>query len=109
MASLCTTGAARLDLRAIEFEGSETFGVARSATYVDGLLRTLRLLADFPGMARLRRDIEPPVRVHRYGAHVIVYVPEGAGVLILRIRHGREDWQTDPVGGVSLNDLGDRS
>ena len=37
-----------------------------------------------------------PVRVRPYKSHVILYVVDEAGALVLHIRHGHEDWQTDP-------------
>jgi plasmid stabilization system protein ParE len=29
---------------------------------------------------------------------MIVYVIEGDDILVIRVRHGREDWASDPVG-----------
>ncbi|MFN3364093.1 MAG: type II toxin-antitoxin system RelE/ParE family toxin [Allorhizobium sp.] len=47
-------------------------------------------------MARQRTELSPPVRVQRYRAHLVIYLTEdGGGVLIVRVRHGREDWQED--------------
>jgi toxin ParE1/3/4 len=43
-------------------------------------------------MARERREIMPPVRIHASGSHIIVYVAEADGVPVLRVCHGREDW-----------------
>jgi len=34
--------------------------------------------------------------VHPYKAHLVVYVVEEEGVLILRVRHGHEDWVNNP-------------
>lgn len=50
-------------------------------------------------MARVRGEFEPPVRIHPWKAHVIVYVIEGDDILVVRVRHGREDWARDPAGG----------
>ncbi len=62
---------------------------------------TFELLVQFPGLARERVELTPPVRIHPCGVHVIVYlVMETGDVLIVRIRHGREDWISDPTGGV---------
>lgn len=48
-------------------------------------------------LVRERLEITPPVRIHSCGAHVIIYFAEASGdVLILRVRHGREDWANDP-------------
>jgi toxin ParE1/3/4 len=32
------------------------------------------------------------VRIHPHRAHIIIYQDMGADILIIRIRHGREDW-----------------
>ena len=44
-------------------------------------------------MARERQEFDPPVRLHPYGAHMIVCVENGAGILVIRILHGRQDWE----------------
>jgi toxin ParE1/3/4 len=37
------------------------------------------------------------VRVHPCGSHIIIYtVNKAGGVLIVRVRHGREDWADPP-------------
>ena len=70
------------------------FGLSQADRYIDGLLGTLELIADFPEIARLRTGIDPPVRAWPYRSHVILYdLGEAGGVLIVRIRHGLEDWQ----------------
>jgi toxin ParE1/3/4 len=52
------------------------------------------MLADNPLIARERRELAPPMRLHPYQAHMIVYVEDGAGVLIVRVLHGRQDWES---------------
>lgn len=44
-------------------------------------------------MAPERMELDPPVRLHPYRAHLVVYVAEADGVLIVRILHGRQDWE----------------
>lgn len=49
-------------------------------------------------MARLRTEITPPLRVLAHRSHVILYGVDQDGVaIILRIRHGREDWISNPL------------
>ncbi len=91
--------AAEADLFEIYRYGLEHFGHHQAEAYRKTLDRTLRLIAANPFLARLRNEISPPVRLHRNGTHVIVYtIDENTDVLILRIRHGREDWLDDPLG-----------
>ena len=52
------------------------------------------MLADNSLIARERRELAPPVRLHPYQAHMIVYVEEGQGMLIVRVLHGRQDWES---------------
>jgi toxin ParE1/3/4 len=50
-------------------------------------------LADFPRAARLRAEINPPVRAYRYQSHMILYdLDDDDIVIVLRVRHGHEDW-----------------
>ncbi|MFH6783095.1 MULTISPECIES: type II toxin-antitoxin system RelE/ParE family toxin [Methylobacterium] len=45
-------------------------------------------------MAGERRELRPPVRLHPYGAHLIVYAVERDDILIVRVLHGRQDWES---------------
>lgn len=89
------TAAADADLRSIYLVGSETFGTRRAEAYVAGLRGAVQMIADFPLACRLRDTIQPPVRARSFQSHVIIYTVDEAGVLILRFRHGLEDWQDD--------------
>lgn len=84
------------DVERLYEDGVITFGQAKADKYYDGLFEAFDLLASYPHAARLRMEINPPARIYRYRSHMIVYeVDDEETVLILRIRHGREDWQTD--------------
>ncbi len=51
------------------------------------------VIAASPQIARERNELSPPARIHPCGSHVIVYVTEPDGdVLVVRVRHAREDW-----------------
>lgn len=86
------------DLVAIYLEGLEQFGLVQADRYHHGLQRTFEFLAENPRAARLREEISPPVRAHPFKAHIIIYDEVGDGVLILRVRHGREDWVSSSEG-----------
>jgi toxin ParE1/3/4 len=83
------------DLIAIYHIGVDEFGAAQAEGYFTGLEEAFSFLASHPRAARERREISPPVRAHRYKSHLIVYILDGDDVLILRIRHAREDWAAD--------------
>jgi len=90
--------AADRDLKTIYLLGDEQFGTRRADAYVAMLRSVIGLIADYPLSSRLRPETDPPVRARPCGSHVIIYAVEETGILILRIRHGHEDWQADPIG-----------
>ena len=89
---------AELDLELIFLEGLDRFGSAQAERYKSELKSSLDRLSRFPGMAHLRMDVSPPVRIQPFRAHVIVFDVGDEGITVVRIRHGREDWMSDPVG-----------
>ncbi len=96
MASYRLTRAATEDVAGIFFDGLARFGRGQADEYHEGLATTFSLLADYPRIARLREEITPPVRAHRYRSHLVIYeIDENETVIILRVRHGREDWLGD--------------
>ena len=93
MARLTVSEEADRDLDALYRQGVEIFGLAQADRYIEGLLNALDLIADFPGAARLRTELQPPVRAYPYKSHLILYDIGATGdVLVVRIRHGHEDW-----------------
>ncbi len=86
------------DLVAIYIQSHDQFGPRQADRYQDELDALFRRLAAAPGMAWLRLEYDPPVRVFVFKAHVIIYDQEPDGVLIQRVRHGHEDWHGDPHG-----------
>lgn len=82
---------------AIYLAGVDMFGPVQAESYSDGLESTFQFLADYPQAARLRAEMARPVRAHPYKSHLIIYRADQGGILIIRIRHAREDWlaQTD--------------
>jgi len=88
------TPAARADLRAIYREGVRLFGQVQAARYIAVLEQALRFIGDFPLAVRLRPEFNPPLRVHPVSAHIIVFDVAQGEVIVVRIRHGREDWDS---------------
>jgi len=80
------------DLIQLFVTGARDFGIAQAEAYFAGLETTFAFLSDHPRAARERAEITPPIRVHPHKAHLIVYAIRGDDILILRVRHGREDW-----------------
>ena len=81
------------DLSYIYETGILTFGLQQADRYYDGLIAQFEELASNPFLYRERMEMRPPVRVCPYGVHVILYTLKDEDVLILRVRHAREDWR----------------
>lgn len=91
------TEEAKRDLIHIFVEGAAEFGIRQADYYHDKLESTFQTIDDNPWIARERMEITPPVRVHPCGSHMIVYEVNELGVLILRVRHHRENWENEPI------------
>lgn len=86
------------DIVSIAEEGIRIFGAMVAQQYYDELYALLELIAANPKMARQRQEISPPVRIHPFKAHLIVYrISEDGSVFVIRIRHGHEDWAGDSI------------
>lgn len=82
---------AEADLAAIWDHTLAAWGLRQAEAYLAGLGNTFELLAEHPEIARLRHDFSPPLRLHPYRAHLILF-QSGAAVEIIRVVHGRADW-----------------
>lgn len=87
------TRSAEKDVFDAYMRGAAAFGVDQAEHYHQGLIATFRLLADNPRLARERQEFKPPVRLHPYGAHMIVYILKKDGILVVRVLHGRQEWE----------------
>ncbi|NDW03796.1 type II toxin-antitoxin system RelE/ParE family toxin [Jiella sp. 40Bstr34] len=90
------TAKAADDIRRITADGIRMFGAAQASRYHARLRQSFEALARYPELARERHELTPPVRVHPCGSHIIVYLADQSGVLIVRVRHGHEDWGNEP-------------
>jgi len=85
------------DLEALYLEGLASFGQRQADKYIASLRHVLDLIAANPHMARIRTEFDGQTRIHPHGSHMIVYEVDDRAVMILRIRHGRENWTDDPL------------
>lgn len=86
---------AEADIAKINREGIRLFGVQQAQRYAADLAQAFRMIADFPLASPMREGFQREVRVRPFGAHVILYELTEDTALILRIRHGHEDWSSD--------------
>lgn len=80
------------DLYAIYLTSVADFGTDQAERYQGSLEQSFDFLAEHPRAARERLEISPPIRVFRHRSHIILYRIDDEDIVILRIRHGREDW-----------------
>jgi len=86
------------DIINIYQEGCLNFGATQAEKYHVEMENIFKFLSHNPNAARERTEITPPVRVHPYGSHIIIYLIDSTdSVFILRVRHGREDWAKMPL------------
>jgi toxin ParE1/3/4 len=71
--------------------GAREFGVMQAEKYHESLTRIFNFLSEHPLAARERTEFSPPVRIHAFGAHVVIYLSGEAGALIVRVLGGRQD------------------
>lgn len=91
MAGFRISNAAREDIRGIGRYTQNAWGAAQRRRYLDGLNDRFIALSEMPEMAAERRDFDPPVRIHPYERHLIVYVTEDDGILVVRVLHQSMD------------------
>jgi toxin ParE1/3/4 len=82
------------DLDGLYLYGILNHGLHQAEAYQDQLEHSFAVIADNPGMARERTEVTPPARAR--GSHMII---DDKGMLIVGVRHHREEWANDPVTG----------
>ncbi|MDA0909698.1 MAG: type II toxin-antitoxin system RelE/ParE family toxin [Proteobacteria bacterium] len=86
--------AARQDLIEIWLYSFTAWGESQADKYLDDLEGILELLAQQPLICHERMDISPPVRIHHYAHHLIVYTIVDDGINIIRVLHENMDIET---------------
>jgi toxin ParE1/3/4 len=86
------------DLETIWLYTAMQWSIDQAELYIRELTAGLDFLVAHPETARERVELSPPVRIHCIAAHLVVYRIEPDYLDIIRIRHRREDWMSDPLG-----------
>lgn len=89
MSGFRLTKAAQTDVRGIARHTQKEWGRTQRQHYLHGLQEKFKALLLAPRTAAERLDFEPPVRIAPYEKHLIVYVIDDAGILIVRVLHQR--------------------
>lgn len=77
------------DLSSIFVYGFEQFGERQAARYFEELKGVFDKLAQFRKMGRRADSIRNGLRRHEHGSHVIFYVEESEGIVIVAVVHAR--------------------
>ena len=67
------------------------WGEKQADKCLDDMDSAIKLLAEQPLISRERTDLEPPVRIHHHGHHLIVYLALANGIRIIRVLHESMD------------------
>jgi toxin ParE1/3/4 len=83
---------AEADLRLIWDQSAAQWGKIKAEDYLHGLGKLFTLLADHPGIGRERRDFRPPLRLHPYQSHLVIYTNTDHTLEVIRVLHNRTNW-----------------
>lgn len=84
--------AARADLRGIWAHSAEQWGRPQARTYLMGLDGVFSMLTEYPEIGLVRREVRPPVRLHPYRSHRVIYRTNDLVLDVLRVVHFRSNW-----------------
>ena len=93
MADFHLTSRAESDLAEIADYTIETFGIEQARRYRDALEICFQAIADNPSLGREADKLAPKLRRHQHKSHVVFYLPETKGVLIVRVLHENRDFE----------------
>lgn len=68
---------------------------ARADAFIDRIDKKFRILAQRPGIGRLRDELAEDLRSFPMGRYVIFFLPLAHGIEIVRVLHGARDLGTD--------------
>ena len=87
MANIYKQVKAKLDLIDVWLYTFNQWGESQADKYIDALEDSLHLLVEQPLICRERTQFNPPVRIHHYEHHLIVYTILSDGINIIRVLH----------------------
>ena len=73
------------------------FGIKQARRYRDGLEKIFCRLAEYPNSGRSAGHLAPRLRRMNFASHVIFFLHDGDGVLIVRILHQRMAFKRHPM------------
>lgn len=91
MASYSLTTKADADIDGIYEYSIQAFGLTQARTYLTGLHARFDALAEHPLHGRAADALAPGLRRSDYESHIVFYLPQDDGILIVRVLHQRMD------------------
>lgn len=91
MAEYRLSGRAEADLAGIADYTIEQFGIEQARRYRDELEKCFQSLAEHPKLGHGAEHLTPSLRRFEHRSHVVFYVPQENGVLIIRVLHDSMD------------------
>ncbi len=87
------------DIDAMLAYGAENFGWNEAEAYVLGFDVIFAMIAEYPEIGAVYRDVRPPIRSLPHGSHRIFYDIDGDTIVVQRILHKSMDtkrWLSEP-------------
>ncbi|WP_417816334.1 type II toxin-antitoxin system RelE/ParE family toxin [Thalassospira alkalitolerans] len=72
---------------------AENRSLDQADTYIDGLVEVFDAIVAMPNIAGERPEFTPPVHIHSYQSHLVVYMTKPDQIVILRVLGGQQNWQ----------------
>lgn len=69
------------------------FGIEQARRYQDALETCFQTIADNPKLGQEAGKLAPKLRHHQHKSHIVFYLPETKGVLIVRVLHENRDFE----------------
>lgn len=82
---------AQSDIRDIGLYTQQQWGKEQRRAYLSGMQTRFERLSENSLLAAERTEFTPPVRIHPYEKHLIVYIVQGGDILIVRVLHESMD------------------
>lgn len=69
------------------------WSVDQAGIYTDGFIHCFETIVASPFIARERTEFTPPIHIHPYERHLIIYLIENDHIAVVRLLGGQQDWQ----------------
>jgi toxin ParE1/3/4 len=85
------TSRAIADIDRIYLDIAKQFGLRQADAYQRGLMESISVIADHPFLAHERTIFRKSIRLPTYKSHIIAYLVDDLGVLVVRVLHAHQN------------------